>query len=276
MKNIELTKVISDEQQWDGELIEFDPDSSPEAWSFFKKIYTEDQLPFISEFDTEKLKLTKNNEARRLAIGLKPGSYLAEEGKFWPKFRIAGDCDFNFDEKKVEQFESILKNSENIKLLSDCAEMHHTVLNFSFMPITGRMNNLKGSLHAFGKKEIHILPGKSYDRLDTFIAALKNYYCKESKESKESKDCIKDDIVLKFAGKNEEPLVSYLDKFNNVYEYCSRIYFIKDTEFVDKLIESGNQPLSSEENIKEYMDNAMSYWRIRKKVFEERLSNRQN
>ena len=83
---------------------------------------------------------------------------------------MAGDCDFNFNAKKIELYRKLLSDKEN-DLLTECANMHHCLYNFSFMPITGNMQGVKGN--------------DKNDRFDKFVYLLSIFYDQASYEDKE-------------------------------------------------------------------------------------------
>ena len=49
-----------------------------------------------------------------------------------------------------------------------------------------------------------------------------------------------------------------------MYDYCKDIYLIDDKSFVDRLIESGKQPIDSRNRALEYMKLANEFWNIKK------------
>ena len=168
----EIPQVSDKEpQSFEGEEGVFDPDSSPEAWDYFKV------------FSGEIKDLNWN------------GKRLIWERK---TIDIAGDCSFNFNDKKMESFEKILQKPKlevcpKLKL-EVCQKMHHNLLNFDLIPVTGGMNNLKGNLkygqenkilvHDLGRK-----PDNAHDRLDTFVTFI-DYSLKKRNELKQNIPCI--------------------------------------------------------------------------------------
>ena len=67
--------------------------------------------------------------------------------------RLSGECDFNFNEKKYPMFLKLLiRDMQNdpdalrdaIMQLDECAQMHHTLVNFSLMPVMGDLQGFKG------------------------------------------------------------------------------------------------------------------------------------
>ena len=121
--------------------------------------------------------------------------------------------------------------------------MHHNFVNFSFMPITGALNNKKGTSK-------HPEEAKSLDRFDYFINMLNDYYTTGNEM-----------IFMKF---NKEPLKWYLGKFNDIYDYCEKIYLIDDKDFVDEIIDSGKKAIITRESALNYMKLAQKYWTKRR------------
>lgn len=110
----DFSTIILSEQEWRGEIYNFDPDSSPKAWEFYKVIYSPQLWPFWNEFDfdIEKFKRTyvnKNGEKiNRLHCGLKTDSKYFDNDSIGKLFKFSGDCSFNFNEIKCERFQNLL------------------------------------------------------------------------------------------------------------------------------------------------------------------------
>jgi hypothetical protein len=252
---MEKLKLISAEQNG----INYDPDSSPQAWEHFKEIYTQSKCEIFAEFDTGNLIISKSKGYRRLLAPLKLDSDFKQKGKFWPKFKIGGDTDFNFNWKKEQDYIKLIDNDiELLDLLNSCCSLHHSLANFSIMPVSGKLNNFKGAV--FDK----------YDRLDRFVYELSEYYLDKEKNRR----------ILSMSGINEEPLENFLEVFRekrvrdgeeidtSIYNYCQKIYFIDQKDFVNELIENGKQPIDTRENLKSYMELAHNYWKFRTKKWE--------
>lgn len=140
----------------------YDPDSSLRAWEYYFKMYYE----FLSNVEEEDKNLLFEEElgkkfwpsgnVYKRVVGT--FCYFEKNKYIWPykldsrwfkKYKnigIAGDCVFNFNEKKVPNFEKIIKkdnlNDQNTKeqikvVLSLCSRMHYSPFNFSLMPTTG-------------------------------------------------------------------------------------------------------------------------------------------
>ena len=120
--------------------------------------------------------------------------------------------------------------------------MHHTLLNFSLMQSIGNMQKFKGS--------------NRFDRLDTFVSVLHNYFCGISNE------------ILRCASLSNEPsLKSFLTGFKSIYDYCKTFYFIDNKEFIDELIRQGNMPITNINELVRYMNLAEKFWMLKEFYF---------
>lgn len=94
-----------------------------------------------------------------------------------------------------------------------------------------------------------------YDRLDTFIYELDKFYRGIS------------NAILQFSSSNNEPaLISFLNDFKDIYEYCATFYFITEKSFIDEIIKQGSMPITNVNELMRYMNLAEKYWA--KKEFE--------
>lgn len=266
-------KKVEPRQEWIGKEFNFDPDSSPEAWDHYQEYYNDvgslGKLTLVNQKDYNRLK----SEISVCGI----------------TYDIAGDCSFNFNEKKVKIFKTIINGDPSIsdedkkklkELLDKCNENHYTLLNFDLIPVTGGMNNLKGNLkykdenvmvHDMGKPPTYGL----LDRLDTFIYFL-DYSFKKRNEFINSKH-----IDLKAIGEffsnsvfttsmkyeNFKVLYDLLEKYSDIYEYCEVFYKIDSRKFVKKLIENGKKPIITAKDIENYMKLAYEFWNIKEQYF---------
>lgn len=270
-------KKNTEMQQWCGQTIRFDPDSSPTAWEYFKKVYSHNEylskhydfsnLFFYNEYRNFGLKCgffngkvwlnyvnkpLKNNY-NRLYILQKGTQTISKNGTEYiiASNRLGGDCDFNFNDKKCNLFTEIIKtdntSSEREKTeatiqLARCKDMHHRCLNFSLIQALGNLQYCKGS--------------DLLDRHDTFIYALDKYY----------RDRGISNAILRFSSPNNEPaLISFLNDFKDIYEYCAAFYFITDKRFVDEIIKQGSQPITNVKELVRYMNLAKEYWSEKEK-----------
>lgn len=283
-------KKISENYEHGTKKILFDPDSSPDAWEHYEKFYSHNEYLsthynfekrfFYTYYDKLGLKtgyydrgewlnyvnepLQISSEHNRLFI-LQKGTKTEKSGNY--EFiaaanRVGGDCDFNFNEKKYPLFLEIIgsdsiasqREKDNaIQQLSKCRDMHHTLLNFSLMQAVGNLQKFKGS--------------NRYDRFDTFLSELDSYYRGVSNR------------ILQSSSPNNEPdLISFLNDFKDIYEYCATFYFITDKLFVDKIIEQGRMPITNVNELVRYMNLAEEYWKKKETEFikQEKLRRTEN
>lgn len=255
--NMNNIPQVSETQSLKGKEREFDRDSSPEAWDYFKVFSGE-----IKDL---------NLNSKRL---------------IWKEktIDIAGDCSFNFNDKKMASFEKMkLEDLQKLKL-EVCQKMHHNLLNFDLIPVTGGMNNLKGNLkydqenkilvHDLGKK-----PDNMHDRLDTFVTFI-DYSLKKRNELKQNIPCIKEIgeffsnsiFTTSLKGENFGVLYNFMDNYENVYTYCKKFYNIDSISFIDKLVASGKKPIKDAESLNDYMDLAIDYWILKGETFLQKQS----
>lgn len=249
--------------------IKYDPDSSPAALEHYKQVYRNSDY-INKHYDLQKqvfynycktgysdgsksfnyINKPSKNECNRLYI-LEKGTKIIDNKYIEPAYRLGGECDFNFNNKKYDMFLKIIKDdpdaSEKEKnmaieqLLSRCHKKHHTLINFSLMQAIGNMQTAKGR--------------NRFDRFDTFIYELNNYYQGLS------------DVVLQTSSdSNMQALKEFLDSFKNVYDYCKTFYFI-DKNLVDEMIKSGGKPISNTIELVRYMDLAEKYWSTKEFTF---------
>lgn len=233
--------------------IDYDPDSSPKAFEHYKRVYTTESCTLMDEFDwlnvdTRNHLLNENyeNAFERLYIKTKNDAI-----KLGDSFLLGGETDFNFNEQKSIYLMQILKQKKvrhkDVEKLQFCQNNYHSVVNFSLMPATGAMGNFKGS--------------EKFDRLDCFICSLNEFYTNGNYR-----------VLTEAKGKNKEYLLNYLNFFDDIYDYCRKIYFIEDREFVDRIIENGQKPLESREDVVRYMNLAIEYWNRKEQYFKKKMS----
>ena len=138
----------------------------------------------FSEFDEEKKEKIKDF--------IKNNQELIHKGYF--PFRLSGDADYQvYDENKN-------KNKEM-----------HMLPNFSLMPVTGGLNNVKGrkKLSCFLKDNLK----EYYEKND-----IKNLPYRKMGRISDSTDAV---IQLE-----KETLKTFFDIFGNIDEYCKNMYFL--------------------------------------------------
>lgn len=258
--------------------VQFEPDSSPAAWEHYKKFYSKNKylnnnydfsdLLFYNcykDFGLKRGIFTDHEWFNYLNKPLRKGSrynrlFVLEKDTKRKKinnteyivaaYRLGGDCDFNFNEKKYALFLGIIESDSTAskqekanasQQLANCRKMHHNLLNFSLMQGIGNMQKFKGS--------------NRYDRLDTFVYELDKYYRGVSNS------------ILQYSSPSNEPaLILFLNDFKDIYEYCATFYFITEKTFIDEIIKQGSMPITNVIELKRYMDLAEKYWA--KKEFE--------
>lgn len=256
----------------------YDPDSSLRAWEYYFKMYYE----FLSNVDNEyevfsieenRFWFIKENAVYKRVAGtfcyFKNGKYIwpykldeskLREGK---NIGIAGDCVFNFNEKKISRFWKMIKKDNNKKnqqknqqikeILLLCSSMHHSPFNFSLMPTTGGLNDIKGR--------------KALDRIDVFLNTLKNIYEKIKK-----KEEIKEINVTKTTGR---ALIHFLECIGSFQNYCKIFYQLdyeeNEDNLVNKLIKNAekNESIENSDQLVEYMKLAVEYWKKQKEKYDE-------
>lgn len=286
---------VPNAQYWAGTL-KWDVDSSPKAWAHYQKYYTIEHWPGLRKYDLnnpvffEALKnkyinspLSEYNRCYALETGVEPNS----KGYYASCLRLGGETDFNFKEikyndrkNKYKRFYELIKTSkfsrnkrqQAIALLDKCKNMHDSLLNFSLIQTMGGLQLFKseGLIREEGDYEY-------FDRLDTLIYYLDIYYKMEPEEREKSEIIMRQKARPKMRSDNVDALKKdYLDTFADIYEYCDKVYFIKinkevkytENDFVQKLIESGKKELRSGDDVIEYMELAVEFWKKKREYFE--------
>lgn len=220
-----------------------DADSCEDVWiEFYKPVYSCSDI-FSKYFDFEKID-DSGTSKKCPRFYIKLNDWCRKEH---PKFKLAGDCIFNFNNKKKERFLKYIKNSEPAcDLLEKCSTNHHRFVNFALMPITGGMQLQKGS--------------NKLDRPDVHIMEIYKYYSVESRE---------DSNILNWARGNKESLIWYLSLFNKdidsyIDNYIKEVYLIDDKNFIhNKFLKFANKKVVDEESCIEYMKMALEFWNLR-------------
>jgi len=279
MKN-QLNKKVPYIQEWEEEKIRFDPDSSPQAWDIYEKIYKKNKLDLNfkeigfwgwtnystpwSDSDKEHIYVNAPNVLfNRLMAPIdkvidkrKDG----ETGLVYKKVnrRFGGETDFNFGKNvnptrcKYTIFRRLLEESypngqfeEHLNQLRNCCKKHHAPINFSLMFVMGNLQGYKGSLQ--------------YDRIDRFLSKLERFWCGSNQEKGELRTLFK-------GRKNGQVLVEFLDGFENIEDYCKQIYHITNEDnLIDELIENGKNYIECGQDVVRYMDLAQAFWNEKQK-----------
>jgi hypothetical protein len=259
--------------------IEYDPDSSPDTWKrLFSKVYTAEHWPLLERFNLNKL-IQKGNKDKPKRLYAQVSDSTDALGPF---FKLAGDTDFNFNDNKWPRFEKLLNKAPDefkakaLAMLEKCKDMHHRLVNFSLSASTGGLQNVKGCV---------------FDRLDTFVYLLNDYFL----EKPDAHTVLR--MVSGTRTQNKKPLINYLASFEDIYDYCDRVYFIKRNavytirsekilavdskditgeDFVKRLICCGGNALTTPEDVICYMELAMDFWEIKKQSWSRLSASKSN
>lgn len=215
--------------------LKHDTDSCMDVWT---KLYINVYPSFFGEyFDFSKIEDTETRiNCKRWYIKLRND---LKQKELFPKLKMAGDCIFNFNHKKIKILKKYIRSEDGLDLLKYCAEHHHCLKNFAFMPITGGMNNQKGR---------NIL-----DRPDIHVNEIYKYF-KHEKTS-----------IFSNARGNAGALKWYLSLFNeNISLYIEKVYLIDDEDFIfNKFLPFSNIVVCDEKTAIQYMQLANSFWEKR-------------
>jgi hypothetical protein len=110
------------------------------------------------------------------------------------------------------------------------------------MPVYGGMNNFKESI--------------GFDRIDTFLFALKQYY-----EQGVTSIILNYGQIKPAKSTLKKILKDYLDSFGGIYNYCSEIYHINDKKFIDELCDNGKKAILTASDIDKYIELATMFWK---------------
>lgn len=263
--------LIDNNQEWNNQNLNFDPDSSPIAWKHYKN--------YFKELQNEPLSLSFSKSVYRLT------SVITINGT---EIKVGGDCSFNFNDDKINKMNNIIKNDKDAdksikknfyKKLKYCAEMHHTLLNFDLIPVTGGMNNVKGNLkykndivmyHDAGRKPMECL-----DRFDTFIYFLNKTFINRNKLLNMNQSNLRmcgeyfSNSIFTASMKTENfcNLYDFLLSFSDIYDYCDVMYSISDRRFIKEIIQSGSKKITSIYSLGNYLDLANKYWDFKESYF---------
>lgn len=243
---------IDSEQCLNGIKLDFEPDSSPMAWEHYRKYYSFpdydfDNLCFYNHCKEVKNKYFVNkpkSEGNRLYALAK--NTIIENGFCESTTRLGGDTDFNFNNKKAILFRRIIGNDSGILAQLDrCVNKHHTLVNFSLMQAMGDMQGQKGE-DPFDRFDVFVF------NLDRFFSGLPNNILNSSRASDSNKKHLS--LFLK-------------QKYNNVYDYMRKTYFIKNEALVDKIIAQGAMEIKTKDDVVRYMNLAEEVWNTKEFYF---------
>lgn len=244
-KDIEIK--LKSNYSFNSDKYTYDPDSSPLAWDYYLIVHKD-------EFNIEIEQLSNGFDARMPNGFAKPGGQVRRIIAVYKNITIAGDCAFNFNDKKLMGFWEILglDEKESMKsLLLLCCFMHHSVFNFTLMPRTGGLNDVKG---------VKICDTQGFDRLDAFLFRLNDFYNSRNLEH---------NILSVASDENKKALYSFLaSEVGNFENYCNLFYHIssketKDSEgknLYDKLLENGKKEINNSDSLLQYIELAVEFW----------------
>ena len=281
---------IDEKQEYKGKIVCFDPDSSPAAWCHYKRVYKwslgqwfdidhPQCFSYVRGYYADVL-LSNKNRLIALPTGYKPFKKdRTGTNTYYAVQRLGGETDFNFkDSKKYSKnkygrFRALLEKSFSgedlltaIQLLNDCKIQYHTVLNFSLMPVMGKLQYFKGQ--------------DEFDRFDRFIFFLYEFYQKDyQKECYTKCNC----TIFQYLNEitlhqnNKKALLKYLNSFGQkacsdeaFLDYCHKVYFIRDINLIHDLVKSGAKPaIVDGKDVVDYMKLALRYWDCKEKAFAE-------
>lgn len=279
-------QAISIKYSFDSQKFLYEPDSSRRAWEYFfvayKNVFTWDSVQneqllksllfnevFPPYSDEKAIQFWIGPNAFKRIIGTfnfdKEDNniyFSLTSSKLIPEknIGIGGDCSFNFNEKKIKYFwdEKVYKDKKvtpelkNImySLLKDCSEMHYSIFNFSLMPTTGGLNNVKGRGNT--------------DQFDSFISRLNDYY-RTAPEEKE-KHAILTGVSIKYKD-SILALKYFLDhQIGTLENYCQLFYHIDiNAEKWNELLTPKN--IEDCKSLLEYIELAVEFWEIQAKNY---------
>ena len=218
----------------------YDPDSSEWAWNnLYNQTYR--NLDYWKKLSKE----MKQGKYKR-------ASFLYNDSD---EIQIGGDVIFNFSDGYGRSFRNLLGNQFNEE---EYNKMHYSVLNFSFMPVTGGLNLNKAN-------------GGYCDRVDRLIFYVDKYI--QSKK-------IEGNPIMNIRGNNRitiHKLSKYLSTFDTIEEFCNVYYLLdmKSRDLIHEIIDSGeefvnNNEIPSAENCKRYLKIARDFWKYRNKILGEK------
>lgn len=248
-------------QSWNKQRYRFEVDSSPKAFEYYKKIYSERvkaayqiDTPVFFRYNAENRKYIdapevallnrlfaiSNKADVRRTITIDNRSYA----EYDPVERLSGDCFFNFNEKKVGRLKRI--RGVDLELLKMCEEMHYSPYNLVLLQTMGGLQKRK----SIGVEDY-------FDRGDSFLYLLKEFYSGNEM------------ILSSSSESNLEALREYLLEFNSIEAYCKEMLQITQPDLINKLCAHGKEKIDSE-NINRYLEDARLFWDARKQEIDKK------
>ena len=239
-------------------------DSSKEAWEFYKKKYENSNWKLLDNFDFNCIKTRYEKDGHyindtRKKLWLKDDSELKDS--LGDLFCFSGERVFNFESQEY-RLRQIIENSQCesnkkevcLRLLGLCEKFYYSKYNLSLLPVTGGLNNLKGSLFFDDKGFINFSKDKQsrkqLDRFDTFIFVVNEYYKNNNK------------LLLSYSEytANKKCLIEFLIHMNDVYDFCNKLYQVDDRKLIDILIENGKKDIITIDDVEKYCLLALNFW----------------
>lgn len=224
----------------------FDPDSSLVMWRHYNIIY-----PVVfsryNEFDSSYYEMKKTGES----VGLNLIRNRAYAKHLSGKFSIAGDVDFNFNDKRYDSLKKSL-NEEDRRLLDSCYEMHHSFENCSLMLMTGSMQLTKGAGSIFKGDLFNV----HLQNMNMFFS-IRNSSSEINFINLQKK--LKSEKIFLLSKRNAKNLYEFLNQFTDIYDYCKQIHLLDTKEIVKKVLECKIEKIDKE-TLVDYMRLAESYW----------------
>lgn len=224
-----LREPVTGEITINGIKIVSEPDSSIKAWEHY--------------INTYKKKLNMDN----ITLNLSSNRFISTILVVEEYVKLGGDCDFNFSDAKIHKsynsftcFNDLIEYSKAeteqkirvIRKLELCRRNHHSLINFSLMPVTGGLNQVKQRID-------------KYDGLIKVLNKINDYYKSGEKVSK---------------SKNNKLLHKHLDDIGSFDEYLNLYYFIGSEILFDYKPISKKCSNTNLNNLEMYLDNVMTYW----------------
>jgi hypothetical protein len=244
-------------ENYKGEEFNFEYDSSPSVFAHYINDKIFNQLPQNvleqlrpPKMDNLDLNISWNKEYYYLRLKFTGDDYGSEMGS---------DIVFNFNYNHYPLLSDAIKNHKgslkDFELLDKCIKKHNNIVNVALMPVktypkfinnrTGRktprhsLNQNKGSYWSFDRPDLHI------KRISTVY----------------NKGIPANCII--------ENNKNYILEFNDIYDYCSRIYGLNEQKIVDSFIDfaerypTTKKLIESLESVRGYLNLAKNFWDTR-------------
>lgn len=281
-------ETISDKEYtytYKGRNFDYDADSSSIAWAYYKTMY-KGKITIVED-------QTVNSKCLPTRVeGLFDYTENTPRQEAWGKLKLnkialAGDCVFNFNEKKVDRFEKLLNEKKDHDLqrkLRLCARMHHSPYNFSFMPVTGGINNQKKKLSGCDRPDVLLYAiTKFYEKYQQELEKNMLDIQKNDKRLQDNKAGLRDELQrlqgeLQIIQKRERGITDlcayhFLATIGSFKNYVRIFYHLDhnnpiDKSLVEAMLAMGKQPIDEPDALEAYMNLAIAYWKIQRSKYE--------